>query len=315
MWENDWLIVDEAQDTNPARRLLARKMLTRNGRSLWIGDPNQAIYGFTGADNDAMDVIIKEWNATVLKLTVTFRVPKLIVKMAQAFVPEYEAAENNVEGEYLEFSKDDFYKTFAKTLIQIPSDEPKTQPGPEDTIFLCRNTAPLIQTAFRLIALGVACRVVGKDIGDDILALVTRWRSIKTLRTLRERLGEYLETVTAKLTEAGKDQQAESVTDRVETVYAVIDALPAGSTFDDLINKVNELFPKKASKGETERKVIRLMTAHRSKGLEEDTVIAIGRKELFPSKFATKPEQLQQERNLEYVLITRTKRRFIDVAL
>ena len=61
LFESDWLIVDEAQDTNPARRLLARKMVKRNGRTLWIGDPKQSIYAFTGADGDAMDIIIKEW--------------------------------------------------------------------------------------------------------------------------------------------------------------------------------------------------------------------------------------------------------------
>ncbi len=68
MWENDWLIVDEAQDTNPARRMLARKMVKRNGRTLWIGDPKQSIYAFTGADGDAMDIITKEWNAKILYL-------------------------------------------------------------------------------------------------------------------------------------------------------------------------------------------------------------------------------------------------------
>lgn len=301
MFENDWLIVDEAQDTNPARRLLARKMLKRNGRSLWIGDPKQAIYGFTGADNNAMDVVIREWRATVLKLTVTFRCPKVVVQLAQEFVPDYQAAESNIEGEHLEFSWDDFYKKSAKTLTP-------------DTIVLCRNTAPLVKTAFRLIGLGIACMVIGKDIGTGIVDLINRWRSIKTLRTLRERLANYLETETKKLTEAGKDRQAESLNDRVETIFAIVEGLPAGATLDDLKLKVNEMF-QKAPKGEQEAKRIRLMTMHRSKGLEENTVVIIGRKELLPSKFAKTAEQFEQEENLEYVAITRTKRVLIDVSL
>jgi superfamily I DNA/RNA helicase len=301
MFENDWLIVDEAQDSNPARRLLARKMLKRNGRALFIGDPMQGIYGFAGADNGAMDTIIKEWDATVLKLTTTFRCPKVVVQMAQQFVPDYQAAPGNAEGEYKAVTKDDFYKTIAKTLTP-------------DSIILCRNTAPLVQAAFRLIGLGVPCKVIGKDIGADIISLVNRWRSIKTLRTLRDRLQDHLETMTKKLLAAGKERQAESLNDRVETIFAVIEGLPSGATLNDLRAKVEELF-QKAAKGEQEKKRVRLLTMHRSKGLEEDTVVILGRKELLPSKFAKSPEQLQQERNVEYVAITRTKRVLIDVAL
>jgi superfamily I DNA/RNA helicase len=144
MWEADWLIVDEAQDTNPARRLLARKMVRRNGRTLWIGDPKQAIYGFTGADNDAMDVIAVEWNATILKLTTTFRCPKVVVRLANHYVPDYAAGELNIEGEYRNISAEEFYKTEAKKLTS-------------KTLILCRNTAPLVKAAFKLIGQGIAC--------------------------------------------------------------------------------------------------------------------------------------------------------------
>ena len=301
MFENDWLIIDEAQDSNACRRLLARKMLKRNGRALFVGDPMQGIYSFAGADNGAMDTIIKEWNATVLKLTMTFRCPKVVVQMAQQFVPDYRAAPSNPDGEYRAISKDDFYKTIARTLTP-------------DTIILCRNTAPLVQAAFRLIGLGVSCKVVGKDIGGDIIGLMTRWRSIKTLPTLRERLQKHLDTMTEKLLGVKKERQAESLNDRVETVFAVMDGLPAGATLDDLKTKVDALF-EKAAKGEQEKKRVRLMTMHRAKGLEEDTVVILGRRELLPSKFAKSPDQLQQERNLEYVALTRPRRRLIDVAI
>jgi hypothetical protein len=46
IYQNDWVMVDEYQDTNPGRRLLARRMLKAGGRALFVGDRNQAIYGF-----------------------------------------------------------------------------------------------------------------------------------------------------------------------------------------------------------------------------------------------------------------------------
>ena len=42
----DNVLVDEAQDTNAARRALVRALLKPNGRLVAVGDPCQAIYGF-----------------------------------------------------------------------------------------------------------------------------------------------------------------------------------------------------------------------------------------------------------------------------
>ena len=53
----DWVLIDEAQDTNAARRGLALQMLRPGGRLIAVGDEHQSIYGFTGADSDAMALI------------------------------------------------------------------------------------------------------------------------------------------------------------------------------------------------------------------------------------------------------------------
>ncbi len=47
----DWVLVDEAQDTNPIRLAFAKALLAPGGRFLAVGDPMQAIYGFSGADS------------------------------------------------------------------------------------------------------------------------------------------------------------------------------------------------------------------------------------------------------------------------
>src|ERR1700685_1080250 len=106
VWENDWVLVDEAQDTNPARRALARKMLRRGGRSVWVGDDRQAIYGFTGADADAMEVIVREFGCAVMPLTVTYRCPKAVVAEANLIVPDIEAHPSAPEGEVRSIDED-----------------------------------------------------------------------------------------------------------------------------------------------------------------------------------------------------------------
>lgn len=98
MWQNDWVLVDEAQDTNPARRALARRMLSPGGRAVFVGDDRQAIYGFTGADGDALDLIRREFNARVLPLTVTHRCSKAVVAHARRWVDHIEAHETAPDG-------------------------------------------------------------------------------------------------------------------------------------------------------------------------------------------------------------------------
>jgi len=52
LFQNDFVFIDEAQDTNPVRRALAKLALRPGGRLIAVGDPRQAIYGFTGASHE-----------------------------------------------------------------------------------------------------------------------------------------------------------------------------------------------------------------------------------------------------------------------
>jgi superfamily I DNA/RNA helicase/RecB family exonuclease len=46
----DWVFVDEYQDTDPSQEQLLRALVPRGGNVVAVGDPNQSIYGFRGAD-------------------------------------------------------------------------------------------------------------------------------------------------------------------------------------------------------------------------------------------------------------------------
>jgi len=59
----DVVFVDEAQDFNQAQRMLILKCLDENARCVIVGDPNQAIYGFRGADSSSMSLFEKDFHA------------------------------------------------------------------------------------------------------------------------------------------------------------------------------------------------------------------------------------------------------------
>lgn len=51
-------LVDEFQDTSPIQLALFTRLAGIVGRSLWVGDPKQAIYGFRGTDPELMQEVV-----------------------------------------------------------------------------------------------------------------------------------------------------------------------------------------------------------------------------------------------------------------
>ncbi len=290
LWQNDFVYLDEAQDTNPMRRALAKLALRPGGRLIAVGDARQAIYGFTGASHDAIDLIRAEFSAIELPLTVSYRCARAIVTAAQDVVTHVEAAPDAPEG-----------------LVErdVPLTTALTSLTASDAI-LCRNTAPLISAAYALIARGVGCSVLGREIGAGLVALVKKQRA-RGVPHLLEKLAIYREREVARFTARGEEGKAEAVTDRVACIETVIEHLAETErTVPRLIERLESLFSDDTG-------VLTLSTVHRAKGREWERV-AILRPDLMPSKWARQEWQQLQEENLQYVAITRAKRHLMFLA-
>lgn len=295
LFQNDWVLVDEAQDTNPTRRALAQRMLKPGGRLVAVGDPHQAIYGFTGADNDALEQIARDFNATRLPLTITYRCPKAVVRIAQEYVQHIEAGDTAPEGSVEELDFADIVDAAA----------------PGDAI-LCRYNKYLVNLCFKFIRQGKPAKIEGRAIGDGLAKLASRWK-VKTLDGLTTRLDAYLAREVKKAIAAGKEDRADRVTDQVETLFVLIDRAREQEIFDvkGLKEMILTLFDDKvADKGN----MITLASVHKSKGFEWNKVFLLGRHELMPSPFAKQAWQLAQEINLIYVAVTRAKETLVDVS-
>ncbi len=286
VWQNDWVLVDEAQDTNPARRALARKMLKPGGRAIFVGDRHQAIYGFTGADSDAVDLIIREFGCSSLPLTTTYRCPKAVVRAAQEVVHHIQAHETAPEG----------------TVREIEVSDLQGQSLQSSDAVLCRNTAPLVKLAFQLIKSGTACHVEGKSIGEGLIKLAKRWKT-NNVAVLRDAIVNYRDRQVEKLMTKGKESLAEALADRVETILVLSEGLPDVSA---LHAKIDALF-------QDDTPTLTLSTVHKSKGREWERVFVLGRNAYMPSKYARQAWQLQQEDNLVYVAYTRAKAELVLV--
>lgn len=181
-----------------------------------------------------------------------------------------------------------------------------------EDVGLCRNTKPLVETAYAMIAVNLPCRVEGRDIGEGLVSLATKWKRIKALGDLRDRLDEYLTEESAKWTAKNLPSKVQAVEDKVQTLYVIIDNLTVKglTTVADLVTHIRSLF------GDTpdgqKPRVFTLSTIHKAKGREWERVYLI-RPDLIPSRYAQQAWQIEQENNLLYVAQTRAKKELVYV--
>lgn len=279
----DWVLVDEAQDTNPVRRRFIEGSLREGGRVLAVGDRAQSIYGFTGASVDALDQIQTSWRAEILPLSICYRCARAIVREAQAIVPQIEAAPGASVGK----------------VQRVDETEGFERLGAPDAI-LCRTNAPLVRAAYDLIRRGIGCTILGREIGQGLIALVEKLRPT-SLRGLEDRLGSYQETETAKLKAKKDDRGIAALQDKVDCLQVVIERLrdPQRSV-QGLKDALRDLFE------DTARGRLTLSTIHKAKGKEWPQV-GILRPDLLPAPWARQDWEIQQEINLQYVAITRAQ--------
>lgn len=280
--KHDWVFVDEAQDTNPVRRELARQALKTDGRLVAVGDPHQAIYGFTGASSDSMSRLQQTFNATTLPLSVSYRCSQRVVREAQRLVPHIQPWEQSPAGSVTTVDSLDF-----GTL------------NPRNSIVLCRNTTPLVELSSELIAQGIGFNILGKETGTQLVRLI---RNIKagTPKDLLDKLHkQYQRMEELKKSEAQLAQLKEHI-----KCVAILVVRVTGIT--ELIDNITTLF------AANNHNALTLSTVHKSKGLEWDNVVII-RPDLMPAKQAKLAWERQSEDNIKYVAVTRAKDSLIFV--
>lgn len=90
--EIDLVLVDEFQDTSPIQLAIFLELAHIAPRSVWVGDPKQAIYGFRGADPSLMDAAVAALLGGVAPETLdrSYRSrPALVALTSELFAPAF----------------------------------------------------------------------------------------------------------------------------------------------------------------------------------------------------------------------------------
>ncbi len=272
------VIVDETQDLNSVQLLMLKMMVKSGGFIVCVGDENQSIYRFRGADSEAMKRIKTDLNMKILPLMETYRCGKKIVKLANRLVPELVAFDKNPDGEYLNINYNKFYD-----LIK------------EGDMVLCRNTAPLVKIVFRLLAKGINATIKGRDMATGLLKIIEKFK-VSEMKDFYEKLEKWKTKEEEKALKKKSGNMMQTIADKYECLMSISEDC---ENVSEIIIKINEIFSDNKSP-------IILSTVHRAKGLEADRVFIVEPR-LMPSKYAVKLANIRQEMNILYVAITRAR--------
>jgi len=276
----DIVFVDEAQDLN----ILQMEMLQRlNARIIAVGDRYQAIYGFRGADAEAMDTMKKRFTCEELPLSICYRCGYEIVAEAKKIVAQIQPAPDAKSGEVLNISKGDY-----EGLVS------------EQDWVLCRTTAPLVSECLKFIRNGRRAMIKGRDIGKQLKTLIKRvmweWKDDPSLPNLLTALSIYEGSIFDKFLGDEHESKRQAVQDQCDTIRAIVAYV---DSYERVDIQIDILFADK-------EKGVVFCTIHRSKGMETDSVFIL-RPDLIPHPAAKIDWQRDQEMNLKYVAITRAK--------
>ena len=242
-----------------------------------VGDEYQSLYGFRGADTQAIPHLIDELQAVSLPLSISYRCPRLHVEQAKKIVPHIEAAENAIDGTLGKVN-------YTQMIKRVE----------EGDMVLCRTNAPLVKPAFEVIKRGMKAIIRGQNIGKELVNYIDRFQCDQLAR-LEVMMSEHTEMEVARWMDKNKEMMAENVKERYETIMAVSAEC---KTVEDLVVKLQTLFS-------DENVGVVFSSVHRAKGLEAKRVYIL-KPELIPHPKAKTADERQQESNIFYVAQTRS---------
>lgn len=313
----NYIFVDEAQDLNMAQMKLLQNIGNDKTRYIFVGDRNQSIVGFAGSNTNSMDDIKRMFNAKEMPLSICYRCPKTHIENAQRLVPEIEPFEKNIDG-YIGDIMENLITQHIKST---------------DDMIICRTNAPLVDICLELVRNNIKAYVKGGDLKQKILKEIKMVslklpnigdihnhfsNSVKNIDDEIEDIkqqGEE-EIINAKSAEE-KEWKKRQLYYKVRNLVLKQDLHLTITHFTrdmDFSLKVGLLLSKIEKIFEEDKNAVCCATIHKSKGLEADNVFLLYPHLLpHPILQGTMDWQLEQEKNVEYVALTRAKKNLINV--
>lgn len=169
----DVVLADEVQDFNVCQQIMLKKLSEAGARIVAVGDENQAIYAFRGADAGAFSALEKTLGQTsrgveVRSLPKNFRSSPVIID----YVNKNTVVNNLESGKSHDgMVKEDQTENGARAMI---NDEwSKNKELDQETAFLAPTNKALGLTALDLLVKNIPVTIVGRNLSEEITKFLT----------------------------------------------------------------------------------------------------------------------------------------------
>lgn len=312
--------VDEYQDVSPLQHRLLELWLGDRRDLCVVGDASQTIYSFAGADaRFLLEFGARHEGARVVRLETNYRSDASVLAVANELMrnrpgalhlvaaPERPAGDETPSVTAYDDDQDEARGVAALIAARIASGI-----DPRRIAVLYRAHAQSAELSRALADAGIAATVLGgrrffdlPEVRQGIMAL--RAASVAPIE------GGLVDTVRDVLRSLGLTDEPPQAGGALRDAWELRAALlrlaeeaPAGTTLREF---ADELTARAKSHDEPALRTVTLATIHAAKGLEWDHVHLVGFAEgLLPISYATTFDQVDEERRLAYVGITRAAR-------
>lgn len=343
----EWILVDEYQDTNKAQFELTKLLAGEKRNITAVGDAAQAIYSFRGADYRNLKLLEETYPELVtVGLPKNYRSTQYILDAAYGVVshntnhPTLKLSATREIGEKIDLFEAADEEDEARYVVERSK---RISDDGKEVVVLYRTNAQSRAFEDELLKRDIPYKLIGglrfynrAEVKDLIAYLrlvynpgeeISRQRIEKIGKRKAAIFEEWLDRLSEERKESANPGQ---ILEEIINVTNYLDKFDERDEEDaGRIENVNELlavageyksgqqFLESAALSESEIKQhrsdakITLMTIHAAKGLEFDNVFVVGLEEgLFPhsrSVFEGGKEEIEEERRLMYVAMTRAK--------
>lgn len=315
-------VVDEYQDVSPLQQHLLDLWLGDRRELCVVGDASQTIFSFAGADSaHLLDFPQRYEGSRVVRLERNYRSESGIVATANRLMRDRpgaltllaargDAGAAASDPDVVQY-RDDMAE--ARGIAQSILTRLEQGAKPEEIAILYRVNAQSAPLETALADVGISYHLRGStrffdrpEVKQAVLAL--RGASVAISgEPLFKSVSDVLRSLGWSQVPPEAQGAVRSKWESLNAIMALVDQVPVGTTFRQF---TDELLERQAGQHEPTMQAVTLATLHSAKGLEWDEVYLPGLAEgLVPISYAKSFEQIDEERRLLYVGITRARTR------
>jgi superfamily I DNA/RNA helicase len=331
-----YVLVDEVQDFNKSQKVLLEQLVAAGARIVAVGDPNQGMYRFRGADDAAFKDITamlksnsSNSEGTEKTLTKNFRSKPGIIDHSNKNSVVNNLVAGREHDPHDEAHISDREIKYDETIDRLGEEHNSLGEMKKQTAFIARTNEPLAKAAMDLLKQKIPFVIYGKDMAGEITNVVNRvlmWQKYKVVDNnsgMEDFIAELDDFVSDKQEKwSGKATKAGPLKDLMEAQKALHAATEVAAKEQDysveefktwlwkrLGGVPDHMKPAEKARHKKmleEQNPVILTTAHRSKGLEFDRVFELT-PSLYPHPRTKLDADFAQEENSRYVAMTRAK--------